>query len=70
MQRRMRLSIRVGMVRRLHEYISVRDDRTGMDIAAYRMAEQGWAEEEAKRQMAAYGVNWFHPDHLPPAVIL
>jgi hypothetical protein len=35
-------------------------DRTGMDIAAYRMAEQGWAAEEAKRQMAAYGVNWFH----------
>jgi len=30
-----------------------------MELAAYRMAEQGWAAEEAKRQMAAYGVNWF-----------
>ncbi len=38
----------------------VGDDRTGMDIAAYRMAEQGWTPEEAKKEMAAYGVNWFH----------
>jgi len=38
----------------------VGDDRTGMDIAAYRMAEQGWTPEEAKREMEAYGVNWFH----------
>ncbi len=38
----------------------VGDDRTGMDIAAYRMAEQGWTAEEAKKEMEAYGVNWFH----------
>ncbi len=38
----------------------VGDDRTGTDIAAYRMAEQGWTPEEAKKEMAAYGVNWFH----------
>jgi len=36
------------------------DDRTGMDVAAYRIAEQGWTAEEAKREMEAYGVNWFH----------
>jgi tyrosine-protein phosphatase SIW14 len=38
----------------------VGDDRTGMDIAAYRMAEQGWTPEEARKEMEAYGVNWFH----------
>jgi tyrosine-protein phosphatase SIW14 len=38
----------------------VGDDRTGMDIAAYRMAEQGWTAEEARKEMEAFGVNWFH----------
>ena len=38
----------------------VGDDRTGMDIAAYRIAEQGWTAEEARKEMEAYGVNWFH----------
>jgi protein tyrosine/serine phosphatase len=36
------------------------DDRTGMDIAAYRMAEQGWTSGEARKEMEAYGVTWFH----------
>ncbi len=36
------------------------DDRTGMDIAAFRMAEQGWTPEEARQEMAFYGANWFH----------
>jgi len=38
----------------------VGDDRTGMMIAAYRMAEQGWTPEEARKEMEAYGVGWFH----------
>ena len=38
----------------------VGDDRTGMDVAAYRMAEQGWTAQEARREMEVYGVNWFH----------
>jgi len=36
------------------------DDRTGMEIAAYRMAEQGWSAQEARREMVAFGANWFH----------
>ncbi|MBZ5598094.1 MAG: protein tyrosine phosphatase family protein [Acidobacteriia bacterium] len=36
------------------------DDRTGMDVAAYRMAEQGWTAEQARQEMRAYGANWFH----------
>jgi tyrosine-protein phosphatase SIW14 len=43
----------------------VGDDRTGMDIAAYRMADQGWTAEEAKKEMEAYGVNWFHRTICP-----
>lgn len=34
------------------------DDRTGMMIAAYRMANQGWTPEEARREMQKFG---FHP---------
>lgn len=41
-------------------HCKVGDDRTGMDIAAYRMVEQGWTAEEARKEMEAYGVNWFH----------
>jgi hypothetical protein len=41
------------------------DDRTGMEIAAYRMAEQGWTPEEARKEMAVYGVNWFHRGICP-----
>ena len=38
----------------------VGDDRTGMDIAAYRMAEHGWTADEARKEMTVFGVNWFH----------
>lgn len=43
----------------------VGDDRTGMMIAAYRMAEQGWTPEEARNEMEAYGVGWFHRTICP-----
>jgi tyrosine-protein phosphatase SIW14 len=46
-------------------HCKVGDDRTGMEIAAYRMAEQGWTAEEARREMEAYGVNWFHSTICP-----
>jgi len=54
------------------------DDRTGMMVAAYRMAEQGWSAPEAAKEMRAYGFSPLHhvicpglaeyeehfPDHL------
>jgi tyrosine-protein phosphatase SIW14 len=46
--------------KKLFVHCRIGDDRTGMDVAAYRIAEQGWTAEEAKREMEAYGVNWFH----------
>ena len=41
------------------------DDRTGMEIAAYRMAEQGWTAEEARKEMIAFGANWWHRTICP-----
>jgi tyrosine-protein phosphatase SIW14 len=41
-------------------YCHYGDDRTGMMIAAYRIAEQGWSAEEAKEEMKAFGFNFFH----------
>jgi len=36
------------------------DDRTGMMIAAYRMAEQGWTAKEAMQEMHAFGYTPIH----------
>lgn len=36
------------------------DDRAGMTIAAYRMAEQGWTAEEARKEMIESGADWLH----------
>jgi protein tyrosine phosphatase (PTP) superfamily phosphohydrolase (DUF442 family) len=36
------------------------DDRAGMTIAAYRMAEQGWTAEEAMKEMQAFGFTLSH----------
>ena len=36
------------------------DDRTGMMVAAYRMAEQGWTAEEAMNEMRSFGFTSSH----------
>ncbi len=36
------------------------DDRTGMAVAAYRMAEEGWSAEEAMKEMQAFGFSGVH----------
>jgi tyrosine-protein phosphatase SIW14 len=35
-------------------------DRTGLMIAAYRIADQGWTPEQARREMIAYGFDFVH----------
>lgn len=52
--------VRENPGKKVFVHCRVGDDRTGMDIAAYRMAEQGWTPEEARKEMEAYGVTWFH----------
>jgi tyrosine-protein phosphatase SIW14 len=38
----------------------VGDDRTGMMIASYRMAEEGWSAEKAEKEMEKFGFNFAH----------
>lgn len=46
--------------KKIFVHCRVGDDRVGMNIAAYRMAEQGWTAEEARKEMVEFGANWFH----------
>jgi protein tyrosine/serine phosphatase len=36
------------------------DDRTGMAIASYRMAEEGWSADEAMKEMELFGFGGVH----------
>ena len=36
------------------------DDRTGMAVAAYRMAEEGWSADDAMKEMKAFGFSAVH----------
>jgi protein tyrosine/serine phosphatase len=36
------------------------DDRTGMAVASYRMAEEGWSADEALIEMEKFGFDWRH----------
>lgn len=36
------------------------DDRTGMAIAAYRMADEGWSAKEALKEMEEFGFTGVH----------
>ena len=36
------------------------DDRTGMAIASYRMAEEGWTADEALKEMELFGFTGVH----------
>jgi protein tyrosine phosphatase (PTP) superfamily phosphohydrolase (DUF442 family) len=40
-------------------------DRTGMQIAAYRMAEQGWSAEQSRQEMEAFGFSRSHRWRCP-----
>ena len=40
-------------------------DRTGMAVAAYRMAEEDWSAEEAMKEMQAFGFSAVHHATCP-----
>jgi tyrosine-protein phosphatase SIW14 len=44
------------------------DDRTGMMIAAYRMAEQGWSAEKAEQEMEKFGFSFTHRRLICPGL--
>jgi tyrosine-protein phosphatase SIW14 len=43
-------------------------DRTGMAIASYRMAKEGWSPDEAMKEMQLFGFSRFHHLRLPTLV--
>ena len=52
--------IRKNPGKKIFVHCRVGDDRTGMMIAAYRMAEEGWSPKQAMREMTEYGFNLPH----------
>jgi Dual specificity phosphatase, catalytic domain len=52
--------IRENRGRKIFVHCRLGDDRAGMMIAAYRIAEEGWTAEEAMQEMKAYGFTMSH----------
>jgi protein tyrosine/serine phosphatase len=52
--------IRTNPGKKIFVHCRVGDDRTGMMVAAYRMAEEGWSAERAKKEMASFGFSLVH----------
>ena len=46
--------------KKLFVHCRLGDDRTGMAIASYRMAEQGWSADEAMKEMEFFGFRGIH----------
>ena len=44
------------------------DDRTGMMIASYRMAQQGWSAEKAEKEMEQFGFSFTHRRLICPGL--
>jgi protein tyrosine phosphatase (PTP) superfamily phosphohydrolase (DUF442 family) len=44
------------------------DDRTGMMIATYRMAEEGWSAEKAEKEMETFGFSFAHRRLICPGL--
>jgi hypothetical protein len=55
------LFLRRNPTKKVFLHCRLGDDRTGMMIAAYRMAEQGWTAQQAWREMKTLGfARWHH----------
>jgi tyrosine-protein phosphatase SIW14 len=52
--------IRDNPGRKIFVHCRLGDDRTGMAIAAYRMADEGWTAAEALREMEFFGFTRVH----------
>jgi tyrosine-protein phosphatase SIW14 len=46
--------------KRVFVHCRLGDDRTGMAVAAYRMAEEGWSADEAMNEMRDFGFSTAH----------
>jgi protein tyrosine phosphatase (PTP) superfamily phosphohydrolase (DUF442 family) len=52
--------IRSNPGKKIFVHCRVGDDRTGMMVAAYRMSEEGWSAERARKEMTAFGFSFVH----------
>ena len=52
--------IRSNPGKKIFVHCRVGDDRTGMMVAAYRMADEGWSAERARKEMNAFGFSFVH----------
>jgi tyrosine-protein phosphatase SIW14 len=52
--------IRDNPGKKIFVHCRVGDDRTGMMIAAYRMADEGWSPKQAMQEMTKYGFSLPH----------
>jgi tyrosine-protein phosphatase SIW14 len=52
--------IRENRGKKIFVHCRLGDDRTGMMIAAYRMADEGWTADEAMREMQKFGFSEAH----------
>ncbi|MHB8411569.1 MAG: fused DSP-PTPase phosphatase/NAD kinase-like protein [Candidatus Acidiferrales bacterium] len=58
--------VRENPDKKIFVHCRVGDDRTSMMIASYRIAEQGWSAEKAKREMEQYGFSFLHRHVICP----
>lgn len=52
--------IRENPGKRIFVHCRLGDDRTGMAVASYRMAEEGWSANDAMKEMKAFGFDSLH----------
>jgi protein tyrosine phosphatase (PTP) superfamily phosphohydrolase (DUF442 family) len=52
--------IRSNPGKKIFVHCRVGDDRTGMMVAAYRMSEEGWSAERARKEMTDFGFSFVH----------
>ncbi len=52
--------VRANPNKKIFVHCRLGDDRAGMTIAAYRMAEQGWSADEAMNEMESFGFTRSH----------
>jgi len=52
--------IRENQGKRVFVHCRLGEDRTGMAVAAYRMAEEGWTAPEALSEMREFGFSTWH----------
>lgn len=57
--------LRENLDKKIFVHCRTGGDRTGMEVAAYRMAEQGWSAQEARKEMEAFGFSLFHRTICP-----